>query len=124
MVTAEKLAQTLVIMTKEHSAEKAVDVFVKFVTARGLTTLLPDVLEYLKKMERADRHSDRVTIKTAHTVDHSVLRDIENYIKSTGKTEHVVDESLIGGFIAETKTLLFDGSIQGALTRLRQQLLS
>lgn len=122
MVTAEKLGRTLIAMADESGAEKSVQQFVSFAERRGLTFMLPDVVRFLEQLAASDEGSSDVVITTARDVSKSLLEDIKSHVKATGETVHTIDESLIGGFTAQTGNKLYDASIRHSLVRLKHKL--
>lgn len=122
MVTAETLGRTLLTLSEEHSADKGVDMFLRFAESRGLMYLLPDVVRFLEQLAASHDGDSGVLITTAREVPKSLIERIKDHVGANGDTQHQIDESLIGGFTAITGNKLYDASIKNSLTRLKQQL--
>lgn len=124
MINSEVLAKTLVELVGDEGYVNGVKKFMRFVDSRGLSHLLPDVVKFLERFSRQDKYTKSVYITTARDINKKTVLSIKKYIKAEGEVEHVVDPSIIGGFIAETEGYLYDASIKNSLYRLRSELIN
>jgi len=124
MINSEVLSKTLVQIVSEDGNTKGVKKFMNFVNSRRLNHLLPDVIKFLERLSRQEKETRSINITTAREIDEDTILSIKKYIKAEGEIEHVVDSSIIGGFIAETEDILYDASIRNSLNRLRKQLVN
>lgn len=118
------LAQTLIHLVEEHGEDTGLSRFVAFVEEKHLQFLLPAVVRRLEAMEKARKAYDELHIVTARPISPELMEKIRAFVGLDEETtyEHRVDKALIGGFVATHDGRHFDGSLRGALTRLRQRL--
>jgi F-type H+-transporting ATPase subunit delta len=103
--------------------------FLALVAERGRTDYLAAIVEKYQKLLDADLGRVRVHVRTVVP-----LSDAERGVLS-GKLaaalggryavlKEVVDPALLGGFIAESGSVVLDGSLEGQLERIRRRLAS
>jgi F-type H+-transporting ATPase subunit delta len=85
-------------------------------------TIIPDILIDLEERILDSRNQIKVSLRIAHEQTDNILNDIAEVIKNILKKNVVlnieIDPEIIGGFIAQTNSLLIDGSIKNNLVRL------
>ena len=85
-------------------------------------SIISDILLQLDHAILDRNNMVKVQLKIAHEQSKSVLQDIEDNIKKILKKEIEfkvsIDPSLIGGFVAQTESILIDGSIKNNLVKL------
>jgi F-type H+-transporting ATPase subunit delta len=85
-------------------------------------TIIPDILIDLEERILDSRNQIKVSLKIAHEQTDNVLNDIAERIKNILKKNVVldieIDPEIIGGFVAQTNSVLIDGSIKNNLVRL------
>ena len=125
MTTSKSLAKLLeVLENKYKDPEKVVEKFWVYAKHKNLIYKLPNVLRHLER--KADARKDTFV---ALAVSHDVSTETENKIrKFMGVSEAVpiekkVDPKLMGGFIAEHNNLIYDGSLDRQLKKLKEVLL-
>ncbi len=85
-------------------------------------TIILDILIDLEERILDSRNQIKVSLKIAHEQTDNILNDIVKVIKDILKKDVVldieIDPEIIGGFIAQTNSILIDGSIKNNLVRL------
>ena len=85
-------------------------------------TIILDILIDLEERILDSRNQIKVSLKIAHEQTDKILNDIVKVIKDILKKDVVldieIDPEIIGGFIAQTNSILIDGSIKNNLVRL------
>ena len=85
-------------------------------------TIIPDILIDLEERILDSRNQIKVSLKIAHEQTDNILNDIAERIKNILKKNVVldieIDPEIIGGFVAQTNSVLIDGSIKNNLVRL------
>ena len=85
-------------------------------------TIIPDILIDLEERILDSRDQIKVSLKIAHEQNDNILNDIVEVVKDILKKDVVldieIDPEIIGGFIAQTNSILIDGSIKNNLVRL------
>ena len=85
-------------------------------------TIILDILIDLEERILDSRNQIKVSLKIAHEQTDNILNDIVAVIKDILKKDVVldieIDPEIIGGFIAQTNSILIDGSIKNNLVKL------
>lgn len=85
-------------------------------------TIILDILIDLEERILDSRNQIKVSLKIAHEQTDKILNDIVKVVKDILKKDVVldieIDPEIIGGFIAQTNSILIDGSIRNNLVRL------
>ena len=85
-------------------------------------TIILDILIDLEERILDSRNQIKVSLKIAHEQTDKILNDIVKVVKDILKKDVVldieIDPEIIGGFIAQTNSILIDGSIKNNLARL------
>ncbi len=101
--------------------------FIEFVVDKNRENALKDISE--KFLELKDEYSGvaRVEIKSAFELSREQKKMIEQRFESLLNKKivasYLIDEKVIGGFVAKVKDTVYDASIAHQLELLRQQLL-
>lgn len=99
--------------------------FMVYLEKNHLTSLLPNILTNLDR--ELDSHEKKRTVKieVSHETSATLIKEIENFIKKdpSHKSNVKVESELIGGFKAEYKGRVFDGSVSNYLKELRATLI-
>lgn len=101
--------------------------FIEFVVDKNRENALKDIAE--KFLELKDEYSGvaRVEIKSAFELSSEQKKMIEQRFESLLNKKiiasYLIDEKVIGGFVAKVKDTVYDASIAHQLELLRQQLL-
>ncbi len=110
------------------SVDAALSGLVQVLKRRHHTKLLPTVLRIVLRTLEADAGLDRATIRFAREADRTALEsEIARALASLGATTgvttvEVVDETLIGGFVAQYAYREHDQSYKRALTNLYESI--
>ena len=124
-VSSKNLARFLMRSLEDGvSPDKLSKDFQKYLNQNHLLGLLPKILENLDRELRLHENETSARIKVSHDVGASSVKLIEKLLNKSpeDKTKVVVDESLIGGFRAEYRGRVYDGSIKNYLRELRAAL--
>jgi F0F1-type ATP synthase delta subunit len=109
----------------EKDAKKIISAFGELMQERGLATLLPHILNALPK---AAREHDGVRSIEVRSVVPLTKKDIEKMLEGMDIDEdkaeitHVVDESVVIGFVATAHDVRIDHSLGARLAALRSSL--
>lgn len=99
--------------------------FENFLDKNNLQTLLPNIVKNLEREVIVLHKKNTALIKVSHEVKDATLKLIEKFIDKA-KSDPVkveIDESLIGGFKANYKGKVFDGSVKNYLKELEFNLM-
>lgn len=117
---AEEIAQRL-------GVSKLVRDFLGLAAAHGRGALLPDIADAYRALVDAELNRARARVRTAVPLNDEERKNLASRLGAAlgGKhvaVEDVVDQRLLGGFVAEIGSLIVDGSLDGQLARLRERL--
>lgn len=115
-----------VAIARKVGARKLVQDFVGLVAERGRADHLPEIVGAYRTLVDAELGRTRAQVRTAVALTDGEKRQLSGKLEhALGKRvilEEQVDASLLGGFIAQVGSLIFDGSLDGQLARMRQRL--
>jgi len=124
MISSKQLAKTLQVMSKEdHSQERILSQFLKFIKNHSLEGLLPSVLNELKRNQKESQLEKSLRVESAYKLtptDESNIRRLTN-----AKTAPLVTETnkeLLGGFRARYQGVEYEGSLGRAVENLEKTL--
>ena len=88
--------------------------------------LIPEISEQYRILADENLGRVRVRVRTAWEMDRKTRRLLEGRLKAKWG-EHIdvktkVDEALLGGIVVEAQGMVMDGSLKGALRRMREHL--
>jgi F-type H+-transporting ATPase subunit delta len=116
---ADEIAQRLGVGTLMRD-------FVGLVAAHGRGNLLPEIGDAYRALIDADLNRVRARVRTAVPLTEAEKTSLAARLGTAlGKhvtVNEVVDQNLLGGFVAEIGSLIVDGSLDGQLARLRERL--
>jgi F-type H+-transporting ATPase subunit delta len=100
--------------------------FVGLVAAHGRGNLLPEIGDAYRALVDAELNRVRARVRTAVPLTEAEKTSLAARLGTAlGKhvtVNEVVDQNLLGGFVAEIGSLIVDGSLDGQLARLRERL--
>lgn len=115
-----------VAIAQKVGARKLVQDFVGLVSERGRADHLPEIVAAYQALVDAELGRTRAQVRTAVALTDGEKRQLSGKLAHALGTriilEEQVDATLLGGFIAQVGSLIFDGSLDGQLARLRQRL--
>ena len=113
-------------IAQKVGARKLVQDFVGLVAERGRADHLPEIVAAYQTLVDAALGRARAQVRTAVALTDGEKRELSGKLeRALGKRiilEEQVDATLLGGFIAQVGSLIFDGSLDGQLARMRQRL--
>jgi F-type H+-transporting ATPase subunit delta len=113
-------------IAQKVGAGKLVQDFVGLVAERGRADHLPEIVGAYRALVDAELGRARAQVRTAVALTDGEKRELSGKLEhALGKRiilEEQVDATLLGGFIAQVGSLIFDGSLDGQLARMRQRL--
>jgi F-type H+-transporting ATPase subunit delta len=117
---ADEIAQRL-------GVGKLVRDFLGLVAGHGRAAMLPEIGEAYRSLVDADLNRARARVRTAVPLTDEERTALAERLGAAlgGKrvaVEDVVDQQLLGGFVAEVGSFIVDGSLDGQLARLRERL--
>jgi len=103
--------------------------FLALVAERGRADHLEAIVEKYQKLVDEDLRRVRADIRPAVPLTDDERRTLSGKLGHTlgdrpVVLEEVVDTAMLGGFIVETNSVRFDGSLEGQLERIRRRLAS
>jgi F-type H+-transporting ATPase subunit delta len=105
-----------------------VERFLSFVVDKGRVDLLTDITKRILEINDEKQNIANVTLKSVFELDESqsakIKEAFENYTGKKIRFENVIDESIIGGYVAQVKDKVFDASVKRQLERLKETLTS
>ena len=113
-------------IAQKAGAGKLVQDFVGLMAERGRADHLPEIAGAYQALVDAELGRARAQVRTAVALTDGEKRALSGKLEhALGKRiilEEQVDATLLGGFIAQVGSLIFDGSLDGQLARMRQRL--
>ncbi len=125
-VTSKKLASALIASLEDGVEVKTlVKNFESFVDQNRLRALMPNVVKNLERMSQELENKNTALIRVSHEIKDTTIKLIEKYIEKekSDPAKIEIDSSLIGGFKANYKGRVFDGSVKNYLKELRLNLM-
>lgn len=110
----------------ENKLQQVTYEFFKIVIRKGREAFLSAICEEFVDMYNVDHHISKVRLTTAATLDEESVQALLDKLKSTGEIEenidleHVIDESLIGGYVVEFNHKLYDASVARQLELMKK----
>ena len=115
-----------IAIARKVGAGKVVQDFAGLVAERGRADHLPEIVAAYRALVDAELGRARAQVRTAVALTDGEKRALSGKLEhALGKRiilEEQVDATLLGGFIAQVGSLIFDGSLDGQLARMRQRL--
>lgn len=113
-------------IARKVGARKLVQDFAGLVAERGRADHLPEIVAAYQTLVDTELGRARAQVRTAVALTDGEKRELSGKLeRALGKRiilEEQVDATLLGGFIAQVGSLIFDGSLDGQLARMRQRL--
>ncbi len=126
MITSRDIVQTLLFANKKDDldAKKLVSNTLAYLEKQNLKHLLPEVLRILEQEGLKEAEQESVVIETSHVVSESTLKQISSKLLTDAKEDpkQVVNEDLIGGFVAKHNGVIYDASLKRKIELLRKEL--
>jgi F-type H+-transporting ATPase subunit delta len=108
-------------------ASKEVLNFLKVLSRHGRLNLVRQTSRLAKKLHAESRGMTDVEVRTAATLDETMLGEIQNQLRKVLGTEPVlsvkVDSSLIAGIVIRVGDRVYDGSVHTQLERTRTRII-
>jgi F-type H+-transporting ATPase subunit delta len=124
MILEKKYAQALDDLTKNKSSDDVNIIFSNFISVlkkKGHYTILPKILkslENLKQREKSDNIEFIIASKEQEDKFKPRFDEFKRYFSEKAKIKTEIDETIIGGFIIKSKSIIIDGSYKKALMNL------
>ncbi len=96
---------------------------VTYLASKGLLGRWRDLERELNEAWREKYGASKITIASAHPLTDKAMEKIEQ-LANGAEVQRLVDERLMGGALIRLDERRIDGTVLGALTRLKQALLS
>jgi F-type H+-transporting ATPase subunit delta len=113
-------------IAQKVGARKLVQDFVGLVADRGRADHLPEIVGAYRTLVDAELGRTRAQVRTAVALTAGEKQQLSGKLEHALATriilEEQIDATLLGGFIAQVGSLIFDGSLDGQLARMRQRL--
>lgn len=102
--------------------------FIRFVVHKNRENFLSSILENFLELFDEKLGVVNVTVKTAFEFDDEqkrLLKDrLEKYLNKTTRIGYLLDENIVGGFVAKIGDTVYDASLRHQLELLKKQFLS
>ncbi len=129
-ITANQYAKSLYAATKEKSQKEisvAVANFIKILDKNRQIKLFAKISKKFEEIWNKENGVVMAEITSREKLDEKSLKKIENFIKEKYVAKKVLiknitDEKIKGGIVIEVGDEVLDGSIEGQLTRLKNNL--
>jgi F0F1-type ATP synthase delta subunit len=126
MITSRDITQTILFSEKNGNidAKKLASNTLAYLKKQNLEHLLPEILRILEQEGLKEAEQESVVIETAREVSESMLKQISSKLLdcAEGKPEQVVNEDLIGGFVAKHNGVIYDASLKRKIELLKKEL--
>ncbi len=102
--------------------------FLAFVVDKGRVELLTEITRRILEINDERQNIADVTLKSVIELDSAQVEKIKKAFEEyTGKKirfKNILDESIIGGYVAQVKDKVFDASVKRQLERLKETLIA
>jgi len=126
MISSKEIAKELFANIESGKSSVAFfDAFISYMEKKGMAHLLPSILSHLEYRNKLQKQFSTLKIKFGKEPTEKTIDSVKKFIKTEEKevpVESLVDESIIGGFIAEYRGIVYDGSVRGYLRTLKSKL--
>lgn len=117
----------VIVTESEGKTTKQIEVLmrevVSYLSSKGLLGRWRDLEREINEVWREKYGASKLTIATAHPLTTKAFETIEG-LANGAEIQQVVDERLMGGALVRLDERRIDGTVLGALTRLKNALLS
>ena len=130
MILEEKYARALNELTKNRSSEDVGVIFSNFISTlkrNGHYKILPKILkalEFIYEKEKANDIELIVASKDQEAKFKPKLQEFKKYFDEDAEVVTKVDDTIIGGFMIRSKSMVVDGSYKKALMDLYSKFVS
>jgi len=122
MISSRSLAKSLYKELRTSSSPEQVFDAVIEKMKKDNPYIIERTLGYLIRLFEKEQKHNSLSIRFGIDPDTESIERVQKYVKSIEKPEIHIDDTLIGGFIAEHKGVVYDGSVRGYIQKLRNQL--
>ncbi len=127
-IIAEDKKKEILAAIFDNYVGEDVSRFLSFVVDKGRVDLLTDIAKRILEINDEKQNIAHVTLKSVYELDNEQIAKIKtafaNYTGKKIKFKNVIDESIIGGYVAQVKDKVFDASVKRQLERLKETLIS
>ncbi len=106
-----------------QNLDKNVYNFLKFLVLRNRFIIFKEILKVFGELYYQYNKSLVVKITTVESLDtykkEEIIKQLENSFQCKVKLEEIMDREILGGFIAQIKSFLVDGSIRNFLNKIQ-----
>ncbi|MFH1712301.1 MAG: ATP synthase F1 subunit delta [Patescibacteria group bacterium] len=124
MLEPKELARTLVDHAADASSEKLSSIiksFVQFLAEEKMIDSWREIERSIHEIWKEKYGASQVTVTSAHDLSAQARSQLQKMSKGADVIEKV-DEALIGGAVIRIDDTRIDGSVSGALQKLKMQL--
>lgn len=127
MIDSRTLAHSLMTLSQEHGEEKACKLFVEYLTNKNLLGVLPQVLHHIEQISSQKNEDMVLSISSKYELSASEIKEIRKITGADDKNitvETTLDPHLVGGFSAQFRGHLYNGSLENTLTQFKKALIA
>lgn len=121
-----KLAQKIerIADQKELTPEALASYLKSFLERYDLIALFPKIVEILKVSREESMREKTVFVRSRYSLDQDTLAEIAHAVGASPQTpiKHVKDISVLGGFIAEYKGVVYNASLAKQVEKIQLSL--
>lgn len=124
-MTSKVLTKLLFSLGKANKDSDAqVEKIIAYCTRKNIMYKLPGIIARLEHMAQVKKHETSVQLTVPQALASQTQQDILTslQIESSVPVQVTIDESVVGGFIAEYNNVRYDGSIAKQLVELEKNL--
>lgn len=124
-ISTTDLAKALYEATKDLKGDKlraVIEQFASFLGRSHRTKQAPKIIESFIRIAKRENGEIPIDVITARPISDRELIKIGNIFSHSAEVTPLEDPAILGGFIARTEELVFDGSVRKQLSLLKQKL--
>lgn len=124
MTRVDQWARALHLLSRDVPATRLADAFFDHVTERGLSHELSAVIRRLERIADDERRGRTLLIKAAHPLSSESVERVIRFVQADADTPvaFAEDPSVIAGFVAEHRGMIYDASAARQIERLQASL--
>ncbi len=127
IISEEKKKEILSAIFDKYIGED-VGRFLAFVVDKGRVELLTEITRRILEINDERQNIADVTLKSVIELDsvqvEKIKKAFEEYTGKKIRFKNILDESIIGGYVAQVKDKVFDASVKRQLERLKETLIA
>ena len=91
--------------------------FLKFLALRNRFMIFKEILKVFDDLYH--QHNKSLVVKITTVENRCLIKQLKNSFQCEVELEEIIDKTILGGFIAQIKSFLVDGSVRNFLTKIK-----